>query len=92
VEKYDLWLPLAALVGSHLISLCRDYILRGGYRRAALTELMSRPYNRVIVLHLTIIFGGWAVMLLGSPVWAVAFLVILKIALDVKAHLRHAAK
>jgi hypothetical protein len=92
VEKYDLWLPLAALAGSHLISFCWDYILRGGYQRAALTELMGRPYNRVFVLHLTIIFGGWGVMLLGSPVWALIFLVTLKIALDFKIHLRHAAK
>lgn len=92
VEKYDLWLPLAALASSHLVSLCWDYILRGGYRRAALTELMGRPYDRVFVLHLTIIFGGWGVMLLGSPGWALIFLVILKIALDVKTHLRHAAK
>ena len=92
VEKYNLWLPLAALVGSHLVSLCWDYLLRGGYRRAALTELMARPYSRVFVLHLTIIFGGWAVMLLGSPVWALVFLIALKIAVDVKAHLKHAAK
>jgi len=92
VKQYNLWLPLAALVGSHLVSLCWDYLLRGGYRRAALTELMARPYSRVFVLHLTIIFGGWAVMLLGSPLWALVLLVALKIAVDVKAHLRHAAK
>ena len=92
VKQYNLWLPLAALVGSHLVSLCWDYLLRGGYRRAALTELMARPYSRVFVLHLTIIFGGWAVMLLGSPLWALVLLIALKIAVDVKAHLRHAAK
>jgi hypothetical protein len=92
VQEYDLWLPLAALVASHLFSLCWDYILRGGYRRAALTELMVRPYDRVFVLHLTIILGGWAVMLLGSPVWALVVLVILKIAFDLKVHLRHATK
>jgi len=92
IEQYGLWLPLAALVGYQLVSLCWDYILRGGYRRAALTELMARPYSRVFVLHLTIIFGGWAVMLLGSPTWALVILVLLKIAIDVKAHVRHAAK
>jgi len=92
VEQYDLWLPLAALVASHLVSLCWDYILRCGYRRAALIELMARPYDRVFVLHLTIIFGGWAVMLLGSPAWALVFLIALKIAFDLKIHLRHAAK
>jgi hypothetical protein len=92
IEKYDLWLPILALAASHLISLCWDYLLRGGYRRAALTELMGRPYSRIFVLHLTIIFGGWAVMLLGQPIWALAFLIVLKIAFDLKLHLKHAAK
>lgn len=93
IEKFDLWLPLAALAGSHLFSFCWDYLWRGGYRRAALTELMGRPYSRVFVLHVTIIFGGWAVMLLGSPLWALALLLAIKTAVDLKAHLRlHARK
>lgn len=88
VHDYGLWLPLAALAGSHLFSFCWNYILRGEYQRAALSDLMAKPYGRVIVLHLTVLFGGWAVMLLGSPYWALLLLLGLKIWFDLRAHLK----
>ena len=49
---------------------------------------MQQPYGRVVVLHLTILLGGFAAMLLGSPLWALLLLIGLKIALDLKAHLK----
>ena len=88
IANYDLWSPLVGLAASHLFWFVWDYVLRGGYRRAALTRLMGQPYSRVFVLHLTIIFGGWAVMLLGSPVWALVVLVAIKVAMDLRAHLK----
>ncbi len=93
VEDFGLWLPLAALAGSHLFSFCWNYILRGEYRLAELSKLMGRPYARVIVLHLTILVGGWGVMLLGSPVWALLALLGLKVWFDLKAHIKeHSAR
>jgi hypothetical protein len=92
VADFDLWLPLAVLAGSHLFSFCWNYVLRGEYRLAELSKQMGRPYARVIVLHLTILVGGWAVMLLGSPLWALLVLLGLKVWFDLKAHLKeHAA-
>jgi uncharacterized protein DUF6498 len=38
------------------------------------------------VLHLTVLFGGWVVMLLGSPLFALVVLVVLKTAADLRAH------
>ena len=32
---------------------------------ASTTALMAVPYRRIIVMHLTIIFGGWIVLALG---------------------------
>ena len=87
IDDFSLWLPLAALAGSHLFSFFWNYILQGEYRRAALGDLMHKPYGRVVVLHLTIIFGGWGAMLLGSPHWALLLLIGLKIWLDLRAHL-----
>jgi hypothetical protein len=43
-------------------------------------------------LHLTIIFGGFLMMLLGSPVVGLLFLIVLKTAIDLRAHLREHAK
>ena len=51
-------------------------------------SLMHQPYGRVIVLHIAILGGGFLVMALGSPVAGLALLVVLKIALDVRAHLK----
>jgi hypothetical protein len=88
VHDYHLWLPLAALAASHLFSFCWNYMLRGEYQRAELGMLMAQPYLRILVLHVTIIFGGLAAMALGSPLWALLLLLALKIWIDLKAHLR----
>ena len=50
--------------------------------------LMSAPYKRIIVLHLAILFGGWGVLALGSPLPVLVILVVLKTALDLKLHLK----
>jgi hypothetical protein len=50
--------------------------------------LMARPYGRVMVLHVTVLIGGFAAMALGSPVWALLLLLALKIGLDLKAHIK----
>ena len=46
------------------------------------------PYGRIVVLHLAIIFGAFATMLLGSPVFLLVILVLGKIILDLKMHFR----
>jgi hypothetical protein len=48
--------------------------------------LMTAPYSRITVMQLTLIFGGWVILLLGSPVPALALLVVLKTAVDFSAH------
>jgi hypothetical protein len=49
---------------------------------------MAEPYKRIIVMHVTIIFGGWLILLLKSPVPALILLIALKTAVDLRAH-RH---
>jgi hypothetical protein len=92
ISEFGLGLPLAVLAASHLFSFFWNYLWRGEFRRATLNELMQRPYARVVVLHLAIIFGGWLVMALGSPKWALILLLALKIGFDVWAHLKEHRK
>ena len=47
---------------------------------------MMQPYARLVVLHLAVLFGGWIVLTLGSPLLALLVLVALKTAADVRAH------
>jgi hypothetical protein len=35
--------------------------------------LMSAPYKRIMVMHLMLIFGGWIILLLKTPMAALAF-------------------
>jgi uncharacterized protein DUF6498 len=86
LEAWNLWLPLGALVASHLFSFFWNYLYRGEFRRAALSELMVQPYKRVMILHLTILIGGFGAMALGSPLWALVVLVAIKVGLDLHAH------
>src|SRR6266550_4646426 len=74
------------LVLIHWLSFYWNYIKNGEYQRASLNALMAQPYGRVMVLHLTVLFGGWVVMLLGSPLFALVLLVALKTAADWRGH------
>ena len=81
------WAALA-LAASHGVSFVLNYLRSGEYQQARLETLMQAPYGRVVVLHVAILGGGFLTMGLGSPAWALALLVFLKIGLDVRAHLR----
>jgi hypothetical protein len=49
-------------------------------------ELMFRPYGRVVILHVVILFGGAVALFLGAPVIALILLIGLKIKIDLFAH------
>jgi hypothetical protein len=83
-----LWLVAAALFFSHAVSFALNFIGRGEYRGETVSALMMAPYRRVVVLHMTLIFGAWIVMLAQTPAPAVAVLIGLKIITDLRAHTR----
>jgi hypothetical protein len=49
---------------------------------------MWAPYSRLMVLHMTIIFGAFLSAMVGTSIGALIVLVVLKTALDVGFHLR----
>ncbi len=75
------------LLLSHGVSFVFNWLGGGEYRASTPAAQMAAPYVRVVILHLTIIFGAFAVAFLGSPVWAMVVMVVLKTAVDVAAHL-----
>jgi hypothetical protein len=85
------WAVLALLL-SHFISFTVNYIGKGEYKQSSLNELMQQPYGRVVVLHVTILAGGFLIGFLGSPVIALVLLIALKSVIDVQAHLKEHAK
>ena len=77
-----------ALFLSHGASFLLNYVGRREYLTTSPARQMAAPYGRVVVLHLTIIFGAMAVAVLGAPIAALVVLVVLKTALDLRLHLR----
>ena len=77
---------------SNLVLTYREYFHNGRYREATLNAVMMEPYQRVAVLHLTIIFGGFLVMALHEPLLGLVMLVALKILFDIFRRRRERTK
>ena len=84
-ENHLGWAILGLFV-SRGISFATNYLGNGEYKNASLQQLMQQPYGRIVVLHLAILFGGFLMMALHSPIWGLVLLVVLKIALDLRGH------
>jgi hypothetical protein len=76
----------ALLFLSHYISYRINYIGKREYMNISVGKLFYYPYNRVIIMHITILIGGMLVQSLGSPIYALIVMIIAKIILDLKYH------
>lgn len=91
LEQKLVWAVLGLFV-SHGVSFVHNYLIGGEFRRAGVQTLMTQPYGRIVVLHVTILLGGFLMMALKSPALGLVLLVVLKIMLDLRAHLAERAK
>ncbi|NNF41314.1 MAG: hypothetical protein HKN64_08025 [Woeseiaceae bacterium] len=85
--KTPLWMAIAGIAASHLLSFFSNFIAGGEYLRTSASAVMQRPYGRVVVLHVAVIVGGALIDWLGSPVMMLVALIAAKIALDLRLHL-----
>ena len=77
---------LLALFLSHGTSFVTNFLGKREYAGRDPSDQMKEPYRRIMVMHVTIIFGGWLILALGMPTWALVLLVGLKTAVDLAAH------
>jgi hypothetical protein len=91
IEQKLVWAGLGLFV-SHGISVAHNYLIGGEFRRAGVQSLMTQPYGRIVVLHVTILLGGFLMMALKSPALGLVLLVVLKVLLDLRAHLAERVK
>jgi len=86
----DLFVPLrpalASLFVSHGVSFFTNYLGRREYLEMDRKRQMSDLYKRILVMHLTVIIGGFATMLLRAPEAALLLLIAMKTAVDLRAH------
>jgi hypothetical protein len=73
---------------SHTASFLINFVGRGEYRKVSAARQMFAPYGRLVILHLTILFGAFLSLAIGSPVGAVVVLVLLKTVVDLAFHVR----
>ena len=88
IDPVAILLGGAALFVSHGVSFFANYVGRREYLTTTPKERMFAVYGRVVVLHLTIIFGAIAVGALGSPIAVLLILVVGKTILDLALHFR----
>lgn len=77
---------LIALLISHGMSFVKNYLGAGEYKTAIPVFEMFRPYGRIVVMHICILLGGFAIHLLGSPMPMIILLMIGKTILDLISH------
>jgi hypothetical protein len=94
IEQYKLIFPLLALALSHLISLLRHVLLARELDGPAggSTMVFAGIYQRIVVLHIAILFGSFFVLAFGSPIFALILLIAFKTAIDFAAHRKQHAK
>ena len=85
--NYWLW-GLGGLLLSHGVSLALNWFAGGERALTSESQLMKAPYQRIFVLQAVIIFGGLAINVLGSPLPLLLILIVLKIGVDLRAHLK----
>lgn len=84
----ELRYAILAMILSHGFSFVTNYLKGGEYKQVNPEQLMSAPYGRIVVLHLAIIFGAFVSLALGSGMGILLLIIVGKIILDVKLHLK----
>jgi hypothetical protein len=87
-----LWPALLALFLSHGLSFFINFIGRQEYRSRSVKDQMSEPYSRIVFMHLVLIFGGGLVLVLGEATPVLLLVIVVKIAFDVRAHIRERSR
>lgn len=80
--------PIAAMVVAHGVAFVSTFLAAGEFRTVGVAQLMQRPYGRVVVLHVTIVLGGFLAVLLGPSLAVLLLFVTVKIVADVAAYRR----
>jgi len=81
-------LGFSAFGVSHYVSYRQNYLDNREWQTAQPGRQINAPYSRVVLMHLTIIFGALVMTISNAPTGVLVVMIILKTALDVRGHLR----
>lgn len=86
ILSWNIIFAFTAIFISHGISYVSNFIGRKEYLNHTLTEQMIAPYKRVFVMHITIVFGAFLVLLFQDQKIVLLLFVLVKILIDCKTH------
>jgi hypothetical protein len=78
--------PILGLLVSHGISFIFDFVRPKKHQSIGLKDLMTNPYQRIIILHITIIAGAFLIKMIGSNIALLVVLILIKIIIDIKLY------
>lgn len=85
-----LWPALLGLFISHGYSFKSNFIEKQNSQQFEnkTKQDTEKFYSRIFLMHITIIIGGGLALIFGDNIFALSLLIVMKIAVDVKAHLK----
>ena len=86
IPVFSLLIGVISLFISHGFSYFKNFIGKEEYKRVSPANLFGQPYNRLIVMHITIIFGGAVFQIFGLPFLSILVLVMVKTIIDAYSH------
>lgn len=92
LHPFPILLGTLCLFISHGVSYREHFIDNGEYQRVSFPQLFMQPYKRIVLLHITIIFGGMLALKFEAPPLALMVMVMLKIGIDLALHHREHGK
>jgi len=88
----NLLFGITSLFISHGVSYLENFIGKKEYKRVPLKILFTQPVYRMAVMHITIIFGAFAILALNLPPLSILIFVIVKTIIDFYSHKREHEK
>lgn len=88
----EMYYAILSLFISHGFSFVYNFFMKGERSSTDMRKLMAAPYTRIVILHVAIIAGAFPVMMLGSPVYLLVVLILIKIMIDIYLHLKEHKK
>ncbi|MFN4025655.1 MAG: DUF6498-containing protein [Hyphomonas sp.] len=88
---YMAWF-LGAIFAVNLVVYAVDFVGRGDIRRVTLAEEMTRPYGRIMTLHVAIILGAVFAFNSDDPLLGVFLLILIRVVFGIVMSVRRRAK
>ena len=79
---------LTLIITFQVFAFLYGFLLRGEWKRSSVDQEMIAPYGRIIILHVGIFAGAFALILLGDPMIGVLALIVVRALWGVRVNLK----